>query len=195
MRRAKIHIAEAPAKNDYDRDAMALAISAVDISFSVEPLISWVKANKTVMAEIYLRLTCAAIYHNCGKDEDAIHHIDKAIVLALPGKVSEAEAIFAAAESAISALQSAVAALQQANASNEALQAEINALKGEIGKEDKASGWQTATTVIAIVGLVCNAGLIIAVIIFERKHNVILPALKNGYDKVASKFKKSKEQK
>jgi LuxR family maltose regulon positive regulatory protein len=39
------------------------------------------------MSEIYLRLTCAAIYHNCGKDEDAIYHIDKAIELALPDKL------------------------------------------------------------------------------------------------------------
>ena len=147
-RRAKIHISEAPAKNDNDRDVMQLAISAVDImvynvqsfpewfkkgrfepihkdaypaakvyyakylyalgyavamglvkvdgtqglyimsviSFSVEPMISWARANNTIMAEIYLRLTCAAIYHNCGKDEDAIYHIDKAIELALPDK-------------------------------------------------------------------------------------------------------------
>ena len=147
-RRAKVHIAEAPAENDDARDAMQLAISAVDImlynvesfpewfkkgrfepihkdaypavkvyyakylyalgyavamglikiegtkglyimsviSFSVEPMISWARANNTVMSEIYLRLTCAAIYHNCGKDEDAIYHIDKAIELALPDK-------------------------------------------------------------------------------------------------------------
>ena len=56
------------------------------ISFSVEPLISWARANNTIMAEIYLRLTCAAIYHNCGKEEDAIYHIDKAIELSLPDK-------------------------------------------------------------------------------------------------------------
>jgi len=147
-RKAKVHIAEAPAKNDNDRDVIQLAISAVDImvynvesfpewfkkgrfepihkdaypaakvyyakylyalgyavamgllkvegtqglyimsviSFSVEPMISWARANNTIMAEIYLRLTCAAIYHNCGKDEDAIYHIDKAIELALPDK-------------------------------------------------------------------------------------------------------------
>ena len=147
-RKAKIHISEAPAKNDNDRDVMQLAISAVDImvynvesfpewfkkgrfepihkdaypaakvyyakylyalgyavamglvkvdgtqglyimsviSFSVEPLISWARANNTIMAEIYLRLTCAAIYHNCGKEEDAIYHVDKAIALALPDK-------------------------------------------------------------------------------------------------------------
>ena len=148
-RKAKIHISEAPAKNDYDRDAMQLAISAVDImiynvesfpewfkkgnfepihkdaypaakvyyakylyalgyavamglvkvegtqglyimsviSYAVEPMISWARANNTVMSEIYLRLTCAAIYHNCGKDEDAIYHSDKAIELALPDKL------------------------------------------------------------------------------------------------------------
>ena len=147
-RKAKVHIAEAPAQNDYDRDVMQLAISAVDImiynvesfpewfkkgrfepihkdaypaakvyyakylyalgyavamglvkvegtqglyimsviSFSVEPMISWARANNTIMAEIYLRLTCAAIYHNCGKNEDAIYHIDRAIELALPDK-------------------------------------------------------------------------------------------------------------
>ncbi len=147
-RKAKVHIAEAPAKSDLDRDAMQLAISAVDImlynvenfpewfkkgsfeplhkdaypaakvyyakylyafgyavamglhrvqgteglyimsviSYAVEPMISWARANNTVMSEIYLRLTCAAIYHNCGKETDAIYHIDKAIELALPDK-------------------------------------------------------------------------------------------------------------
>ena len=147
-RKAKVHIAEAPAQSDNDRDMMQLAISAVDImiynvesfpewfkkgrfepihkdaypaakvyyakylyalgyavamglvkvdgthglyimsviSFSVEPMISWARANRTIMSEIYLRLTCAAIYHNCGKEEDAIYHIDKAIELALPDK-------------------------------------------------------------------------------------------------------------
>ena len=148
-RRAKVHIAEAPAKNDIDRDLMQLALSAVDtmiynvesfpewfkkgnfepihkdaysaakvyyakylyalgyavamglvrvegtqglyimsvISYAVEPMISWARANNTVMSEIYLRLTCAAIYHNCGKEEDATHHIDRAIELALPDKL------------------------------------------------------------------------------------------------------------
>ncbi|MBR2354614.1 MAG: hypothetical protein IKA76_08955 [Clostridia bacterium] len=148
-RRAKIHIAEAPAKNDYDRDTMQLAISAVDImlysveSFpewfkigcfeplhkdafpaakvyyakylyaagyavatgiakqegmqglslmsmvpcAVEPMISWANANGTVMSEIYLRMTCAAVYHNSGRDEEAIRHIDKAIALALPDRL------------------------------------------------------------------------------------------------------------
>jgi len=145
-RKAKIHIAEAPAKSDTDRDVMLLAISAVDIMLynvdnfpewfktgcfeplpndslpaakvyyakylyatayaiatgayklegvqglslmqmlpnTVEPLISWAKSSGTVIAEAYLRLTCAAIYHNCGKSERAINHIDRAIELTLP---------------------------------------------------------------------------------------------------------------
>ena len=148
-RRAKIHIAEAPAKGDFDRDTMQLAISAVDImlynvqSFpkwfqigcfeplhkdaypaakvyyakflyaiayavatgtlklqgaeglyvmsmlpnTIEPLICWASDNRTVMSEIYLRLTCAAVYHNCGKDEDAIRHIDRALSLSLPDRL------------------------------------------------------------------------------------------------------------
>ena len=42
--------------------------------------------KNTVMSEIYLRLTCAAVYHNCGRDDQAIRHIDKALTLALPDK-------------------------------------------------------------------------------------------------------------
>ncbi len=147
-RRAKVHIAEAPAKNDYDRDAMQLAIGAVNIMlynvqsfpewfktgcfepihkdaypaakvyyakflyavaysvatgalklpgaeglyvmssvpYTLEPMICWANEKNTVMSEIYLRLTCAAVYHNCGNDNQAIRHIDRAIALALPDK-------------------------------------------------------------------------------------------------------------
>ncbi len=148
-RRAKVHISEAPAKNDFDRDAMLLAISAVDIMlynvesfpewfkmgcfepihrdsypaakvyygkflyaigysvatgvlklpgaeglyvmssipYTLEPMICWANDNRTVMSEIYLRLTCAAVYHNYGNDEQAIRHIDRAIALALPDRL------------------------------------------------------------------------------------------------------------
>ena len=148
-RRAKVHIAEAPAKNDYDRDTMQLAISAVDIMlysvqsfpkwfqtgcfeplhkdsypaakvyyakflyavaysvatgtlklsgteglyvmssvpYTLEPMICWANEKNTVMSEIYLRLTCASVYHNCGNDTEAIRHIDRAITLALPDKL------------------------------------------------------------------------------------------------------------
>ncbi len=147
-RRAKIHISEAPAQNDNDRDVMQLAISAVDIMlynvqsfpqwfqtgyfeplhkdaypaakvyyakflyaiaysvatgalklpgaeglyvmtsipYTLEPLICWANEQNTVMSEIYLRLTCASVYHHCGKDKEAIRHIDRALSLALPDK-------------------------------------------------------------------------------------------------------------
>lgn len=147
-RKAKVHIAEAPAKTDYDRDAIELAISAVDIMLysvenfpewfktgcfepihkdaypaakvyyakylyaigyavatgalklqgvqglslmamipnTIEPLISWASANNTVMSEIYLRLTCAAVYHSNGMDGQAVRHIDRALTLALADK-------------------------------------------------------------------------------------------------------------
>ncbi|MBO5326945.1 MAG: hypothetical protein J6A84_02350 [Clostridia bacterium] len=148
-RRAKIHIAEAPAKSDFDRDTMQVAISAVDIMlynvqsfpkwfqigcfeplhkdsypaakvyyakflyaiayavatgtlklqgaeglyvmssvpYTIEPMICWANEKNTVMSEIYLRLTCAAVYHNCGKEEDAVRHIDRALTLALPDRL------------------------------------------------------------------------------------------------------------
>lgn len=148
-RQAKKHIAEAPAKNDSDRDIMAFSISAVDsilydvssfpewfksgrfeplprdalpaakvfyakymyaISYWVatkqyeiqgmqglalmvftpnviEPMISQAMADNSVIAEIYLRMTCAAIYHNGGNDTQAAYHIDRAIKLAIPDKL------------------------------------------------------------------------------------------------------------
>lgn len=148
-RRAKVHIAEAPAACDDDRDVIQLSISAVDIMlydvesfpawfqmgcfepihkdaypaakvyyakylyaiayavatgtlklpgaeglyvmsavpYTLEPLICWASERGTVMSEICLRLTCAAVYHNGGKDEQAIRHIDRALALALPDRL------------------------------------------------------------------------------------------------------------
>jgi len=147
-RKAKIHLAEAPIKNDNDREVIELAISAVDIMlysvesfpkwfqigcfeplhedaypaakvyyakflyavaysvatgklklpgaeglyvmsslpYTLEPMICWAKERKTVMSEIYLRLTCAAVYHSNGNDKEAIRHIDRALSLALPDR-------------------------------------------------------------------------------------------------------------
>lgn len=50
----------------------------------LEPMISQAIADRTVIAEIYLRLTCAVAYHFCKKDEKAIYHIDKVIALSMP---------------------------------------------------------------------------------------------------------------
>lgn len=148
-RRAKVHIAEAPAKTDDDRDIMALSITAVDsmlydttsfpewfkigcfeplhrdalpavkvyyakylyaagyavatkqlavqgvqglslmamVPFTIEPMISQAMADNSIMAEMYLRMTCATVYHNSGNDAQAIRHIDRAIALALPDRL------------------------------------------------------------------------------------------------------------
>ncbi len=148
-RQAKIHIAEAPAKSEADRDIMAFSITAIDsilynvssfpewfklgrfeplhkdalpaakvfyakylyaigyalatkqlelqgvhglslmtmIPNTIEPMISQAVADNSIIAEIYLRMTCAAIYHTGGNNEQAIYHIDRAVALALPDKL------------------------------------------------------------------------------------------------------------
>lgn len=51
---------------------------------TIELLITQAQHDRTVIPEIYLRLSCAEAYHNSGDDKHAIEHIDKAIALALP---------------------------------------------------------------------------------------------------------------
>jgi len=51
---------------------------------TIEPLITQAVVDKTVVPEIFLRLSCAVAYHNTGAKERALAHIDKAIALALP---------------------------------------------------------------------------------------------------------------
>ena len=53
----------------------------------IEPLISQAVVDKTILPEIYLRLSCAVAYHNAGDRSRAVFHIDKAIALALPDKL------------------------------------------------------------------------------------------------------------
>ena len=52
----------------------------------VRVMISQAMADNTVIAEIYLRLTCAVAYHFTKNTAQAIRHIDRAIALALPDK-------------------------------------------------------------------------------------------------------------
>jgi DNA-binding NarL/FixJ family response regulator len=53
------------------------------IPFTIEPLISQAVVDKTIIPEIYLRMSCAVAYHNVGLKEFSIGHLDKAIKLAL----------------------------------------------------------------------------------------------------------------
>lgn len=148
-RKAKIHIVEANAKDDREREIITLCICAVDsmlydvkdfpdwfkigcfeflhrdslpaakvyyakylyatghglasqtlemegikglslmglLPVTVEPMISQAMADRTVIPEIYLRLTCAVAYHYSKNDQQAIRHIDRALALALPDRL------------------------------------------------------------------------------------------------------------
>ena len=57
------------------------------MSFTIEPLISQAVIDKTIIPEIYLRLSCAVAYYNTGQKENAIEHLDKAIKLACADKL------------------------------------------------------------------------------------------------------------
>jgi DNA-binding CsgD family transcriptional regulator len=54
---------------------------------TIEPMITQAVVDQTVMVELYLRLLCAIVCQNGGDTERAIHHIDKAIALALPDRL------------------------------------------------------------------------------------------------------------
>ena len=148
-RQAKIHIASAPARTDFDRDIVTFSITAIDsvlydvssfpewfrigrfeplhpdalpaakvfyakylyavgyalatrqmelqgvqglsllnmIPNTLEPMICQAVADHAVIAEIYLRMTCAAVYHAAGNDTQAVYHIDRAVALALPDRL------------------------------------------------------------------------------------------------------------
>ena len=75
------------AMSKYSREGMnGLALMKV-LPNTIEPLICQAVVDKTVMVELYLRLLCAICCHNGGDTERAIHHIDKAIALALPDRL------------------------------------------------------------------------------------------------------------
>ena len=54
---------------------------------TIEPMISQAVLDKTIVPEMFLRMSCAVAYYNAGLKEKAIAHIDKAIALALPDQL------------------------------------------------------------------------------------------------------------
>ena len=50
---------------------------------TIEPLITQAVVDKTVIPEIFLRMSCAVAYHNAGMRERSLLHMDKGISLAL----------------------------------------------------------------------------------------------------------------
>ena len=57
------------------------------LPFTIEPLITQATVDKTVLPEIYLRMSCAVAYHNTGSREKAVEHIDRAVELALADRL------------------------------------------------------------------------------------------------------------
>ena len=49
----------------------------------IEPLITQAVVDRTVIPEIFLRLSCAVAYHNSGQDDKALPHVERAVRLAL----------------------------------------------------------------------------------------------------------------
>ncbi|MBQ8388709.1 MAG: hypothetical protein IJX46_07270 [Clostridia bacterium] len=54
---------------------------------TIEPMISQAVIDKTVVPEMFLRMSCAVAYFNSGQRERAVSHIDKAVALALPDRM------------------------------------------------------------------------------------------------------------
>ncbi len=54
---------------------------------TIEPFITQAVVDKTLIPEIYLRMSCAVAYHNSGDKERAVAYIDKALSLALPDRL------------------------------------------------------------------------------------------------------------
>ena len=54
---------------------------------TIEPLITQAVVSRTLLPEIFLRLSCAVVYHNSGDRARAIAHIDRAVALALPDQL------------------------------------------------------------------------------------------------------------
>ena len=88
-------------------------------------------------------------------------------------KLTAAKTTLARAEQKLAVAESTIAELQRAQ---DALKAELDALKNEVNDdaEEKPSGLQTATTVMAITGVVGNAGLIAAWIYIKKFRNGVI---------------------
>lgn len=54
---------------------------------TIEPMISQAVLDKTVVPEMYLRMSCAIAYYNSGEKDRAVAHIDKAVGLALADRM------------------------------------------------------------------------------------------------------------
>lgn len=57
------------------------------LPYTLEPMISQAMADRSLIAEIYLRMTCAAVYYTAGNTSQAVYHVDRALEKALPDRL------------------------------------------------------------------------------------------------------------
>ncbi len=74
----------AVASKQYELEGVSGLALMKMIPNTIEPMISQARVDKTIIPEIFLRLSCAVAYHNSGQRELAIQHIDRAISLVMP---------------------------------------------------------------------------------------------------------------
>ncbi|MBO5261670.1 MAG: hypothetical protein J6B45_01355 [Clostridia bacterium] len=74
----------AVASKQYDKEGVTGLALMKMIPNTIEPMITQARVDKTIIPEIFLRLSCAVAYHNSGQRDLAIQHIDRAIALSLP---------------------------------------------------------------------------------------------------------------
>lgn len=80
-------IAHSLAKGEFHYDGVkGLTLMSI-LPFTVEPMISQAMADGAIVVEMYLRMTCAAIYYDSGNRERALSHLDRALSLALPDRL------------------------------------------------------------------------------------------------------------
>lgn len=80
-------VAHLLAKGEFQFDGLrGLTLMGI-LPFTVEPMISQAMADGTIVVETYLRMTCAAIYYDSGNREQALKHLDRALLLALPDRL------------------------------------------------------------------------------------------------------------
>ena len=80
-------LAYAVATKQYTMEGMQGLTLMQMLPMILEPMVSQAAADKLVVPELYLRLVAAIVYHNVGKRENAVRHLDRAIALALPDKL------------------------------------------------------------------------------------------------------------
>lgn len=86
IKQLTIYAQELAAGHFQMKDVTSLGLMRL-LPFIAEPMIAQAVVNKTIMAEIYLRLLCAVAYYQTGDKINAAVHLDRAIALCIPDRL------------------------------------------------------------------------------------------------------------